>query len=117
MFETEVRRLARTRHVEQRLHEFHVGGKAAIDAAFHAAAEKKIGRRVAERVLREVRGRTSRRRFTTPPTAAIRRPVDAEHRLLLVDQADDAVQPGPRLRAARHRRVDDQQNGECDDAG
>ena len=49
--------------------------------------------------------------------AAVARPVDAEHGLLLFEQADDAVQPLPRLRAAGHGGVDEQKHGGGGDQG
>ena len=77
----------------------------AIDAAFHAAVEQEVGVAVGQRFpapvgrrLRRDGGR--RRRARRGRALRVARPVDAEHRLLLLEQLDHRVQPLTRLRLA-----------------
>jgi hypothetical protein len=76
---------------------------AIFGASFHRAAEQEVGVLVGERVFcpvgRRPHHRVGRRRRAA---AALRigRPIDAEHRLFLLEQIDHRVQPLPRLRLA-----------------
>ena len=99
--EARERRLGQRAGVGGRLDEVGDAADRAIDAAFHAAVEEEVGVAVRQRVLRPVGRRlhdgVSRRRSAAAPLR-IARPVDAEQRLLLLEQIDHRVQPLARLR-------------------